>query len=241
MYKFTVTTRTVKTRRDLRYRFPSADFQGETKIVMAKVVYPDNVVLKTKNFDLNHPEMECSSDDGLEWGDSVEVVNDNWKFNLLDVPSRGSAWYSVTLYQKLEADKWLEVHKWPTFRNLPEKTNIPFTISGSAFRGDSKIIMVEVRYPDKIILESKIIELKEPNSSKKLETASMIGVILGCVVGGVCLIAVVVGCILWNKRRRRRVPLQQQAPFVGQEQGYETSQAPAMVQGQNSQDQQEEP
>ena len=232
MYRFRVKD-TVKTRKDLSYRFHSADFQGETKIVSAKVMYPDNVVLKTKNFDLNHPEIECLFDGGLEWGDSMEVVNDKWKFNLLDVPSRNSAWYSVTLYQKLEEDQWLKVHKWPTFRNLPEKTNIPFTISGSAFQGDSKIIMAEVMYPDKVILESKIIELKGPDS--------MIGVILGCVAGGVCLIAVVVGCILWNNRRRRRDSLQQQAPFVGQEQGYETNQAPAMVQEQNSQVQQEEP
>ena len=155
--------------------------------------------------------MKCVSDDGLEWSNFVEVVGDNWKFNLLDVPSRNSAWYSVTLYQKLKENEWLKVHKWPTFKNLPETTNIPFTISGSAFQGDSKIITVEVRYPDNVILESKILELKETN--KKLDTASMIGVIVGCVAGGVCLIIVVVGCIF---RRRRRAPLQEPIALMGQ-------------------------
>ena len=89
------------------------------------------------------------------------------------------------------------VYKWPTFNNPPEKTNIPLTIPGSEFQGDSKIIMIEVRYPDKVMLESKIIELKETH--KKLEPTSMVGVIVGSIAGRVCLIAMVVGCILWIK------------------------------------------
>ena len=182
--------------RDMRYHFRTTTFQGDSKIVKATVMYPDNVMLKTKNFDVNDPTTVCDSGGGLEWDNSVEVVNDNWKCNLLDVPSRDKAWYSVTLYQKLKENEWLKVHQWPTFNNPPEETNISLTIPGSKFQGDSKVIMVEVRYPDKVMLESKIIELKETH--KRLEAASMVGVIVGSIAGRVCLIAVVVGCILWN-------------------------------------------
>ena len=89
----------------MRYHFRTSTFQRDSKIVKATVVYPDNVMMKTKNFDLNDRTVLCDSGGGFAWGNSVEVVNHNWRCNLLDVPSRDSASYSVTLYQKLEEDK----------------------------------------------------------------------------------------------------------------------------------------
>ena len=57
-------------------------------------------------------------------------------------------------------------------------------------------------------------------------------VIVACVVGGVCLIVLVVGCVLCKRRRRRRFPLQQPVAAIGQGQVYQT-QPQVVGQGQN--------
>ena len=56
--------------------------------------------------------------------------------------------------------------------------------------------------------------------------------IVASVIGAVCLIAVVVGCMLC-KMRRQLVPLQQPVAVMGQTHVYQTQ--PQVVQGQNHQ------
>ena len=122
------------------------------------------------------------------------------------MPFRGHTKYSVTLYEKLEGDKWLKLQECAEFNNPSEENTVTLTFPGSKLQRDSKIVMAEVTYPNGIMLESKTVDLQQ-----LIEKSSIVGLIVGCVVGGVCLIALVVGCIWYKKRRRRRVPLQQSA------------------------------
>ena len=169
----------------------------------------------------------------LQWENSVSIINGNWQFKLLNVPSRGFTRWDVTLYQQLPGGNLDEIKTWKSedvyviSKQVPTKMDIPFLIGGSAFKGDTKIVKATVRYPDGEALESTTFDINQ--------FVGMVVLIVGLVIGGVCLIAVVVGCILCNKRRRRRVPFQQPAAVVGQTQVCHTTQAPVMVQGQNYQ------
>ena len=207
-------------------------FKGETKIVKAKIEYPRDVIMKSKTFDVMYQTKGDDSFGTLEWMNSLKVdLNDNWEIQLRDVPSFGHDSYSVTLYQKLEGDKWVKLQECTEFNHPPDKNTVTLSIPGSKFQGDSKIVMADVTYPDNSMLESKIIELKESTGepNKKLKAVSMIGVIVGCVVGGVCLVVLVVGCILCQKRTRRRVPLQQPVTPIFQGRVCQTTHADAVV------------
>ena len=219
---------------DDRVEWPIAplNFNGETKIVRAKIEYAHDVIMKSKIFDVMYQTKGEHSFGTLEWMNSLKVdLNDNWEIQLRDVPSFGHDRYSVTLYQQLEGDKWKKLQECTEFNHPSKLDTVTLTIPGSKFQGDFKIIMAEVTYPDNVMLESKIIELKGPagEPNKQLETASMIGVIVGFVVGGVCLIVLVVGCILCQKRRRRRVHLQQPVPSIFQSRVCQTTQADPVV------------
>lgn len=162
----------------------------------------------------------------LHWENSVSIVNGHWQFQLLDVPCRNQRKYQSKLYQELPGGELFEIDT-TTYRNVPWKQNILFTIPDSYFAHGPKIVKAKVIYPNGDVLESDTFNL-----DLLFQT---VGWIVGCVVGGVCLIVVVVGCILCHKRRRRRVPFQQPVAVMGQSQVYQTSQAPVMVQGQNYQ------
>ena len=205
-------------------------FQGDSKMVKAKIEYPDGVIMKSKTFDLKKPTKGADSVGTLEWVNSLKVgVNDNWEIQLRDVPSRGHNSYSVTLYQQLEGDKWVKLQACTGFNKPSTWDTITLVIPGSKFQGDTKIIMAEVTYPDDVMLESKTFNLQQ-----LVKTANVVGLIVGCVVGGVCLIALVVGCIWCKKQRQRRVPLQQPVMVMGQGECEQRTQQHVVVQGQNN-------
>ena len=197
----------------LQWVMESTEFEGDTKIVKAQIKYPDGVMVKSRTLDLENPTAQGEYSAGtLEWKNSLKVdLNGDWEIHLKDVPLGGHTKYSVTLYQQLEGDQWMKLQEGAEFNNPPEKNTIKLTFPESKLQGDSKIVMAEVTYPDNSIVDSKTFNLQQ-----LIETASIVGLIVGCVVGGVCLIALVVGCIWYKKRRQRRVPLQQPAPVMGQ-------------------------
>ena len=203
----------------LQWLMDSDECVGDTKIVKAQIKYPDGVMVKSRTLDLENPTAQGEYSAGtLEWENSLKVdVNGDWEIKLKGVPSFGHTKYSVTLYQQLEGDKWMKLQESAEFNHPYEKqtiTGITFTIPGSKFQGDSKIVMAEVLYPnggDSVMLESKTFNLQQ-----LVETASIVGLIVGCVVGGVCLISLVVGCIWYKRRRQRRVILKRPVPVMGQ-------------------------
>ena len=203
---------------DITFEIPTHRFKEIDRMVKAKIEYTNGFMMKSKTFDLRLEKTVGDSDatlEDLEWENSLSVdLNDNWEIQLKDVPSRDHRRYWVTLYQKLEGDNWMKLQECGEFKHPPKKNTITLTVPGSKFLGDSKIVMAEVTYPDDSKLESKNLDLQQ---LFERETATMVpvGLIVGCVVGGVCLIAFVVGCILYQKRRRPRVPLEQPVRVMG--------------------------
>ena len=208
------------------------DLKGDTKVVKAKIEYPDTVMMKSQAFDMNDPTAVQDSDGTLEWMDSIDVVNGDWKIKLKDVPSpashdaRGSP-HTIKLYQQFEGDKWKLLQEQPESDHPDGKKTFTLTIPGSKFdENHPKIVMAEVAYAIPVTLESKTFDLGG---------TTKVALIVGCAVGGVCLIALVVGCIWYKKRGRRPVPLQQPVTVMGQGQGSQTTQATVMVHGQSDQ------
>lgn len=151
----------------------------------------------------------------LEWAESGYQSDDGWwSFTLLNVPSRDHSRYNVTMYQLLPSGDWEEIRS-DTENCIAENTvgslvpttmDIPFWMSERDFKHHTKIVKVLVKYPDGEVLESNTVDLEQLHA---INDNVLIAEIVGAIVGGVCFIAVVVGCILCKRKRQRLVPYQQ--------------------------------
>lgn len=173
----------------------------------------------------------------LQWKKSLEYVPGNYVITLLDVPSEGVHRYDVTLYQRAPREQWdkiLSRKSEDMFASpLSTKMDVELEVPFDTFTGPSKIVKAKVVYPTGRNIpdvESEILDFDDlvMGNFKML-------LIVVCFIGGVCVIAVVAGCILCQRQRRRgRFPLQQPVAVMGQDQLYQT-QPHVVVQGQNYQ------
>ena len=191
------------------------EWEGDSKIVRATVSYPDGgFLVRSKAVNLCDGKEVDHSVGELKFEETVEVIVESgadwWEFKLLDIPSRGGVSSCMArLYQQREEDKWFPVWNEARSFNALGKNNISFSIPDSIFRGSSRIIMVEVIYKDfeKVVgtAESKSFDLKQA-LAEMANRRKDVGVIVGCVIGGVCIIALVVGGVLYCRKRSGRVP-----------------------------------
>lgn len=170
----------------------------------------------------------------LFWERSLRITSNVWHFELSGAPDPRLQKYDVKLLQVGGGDS-VEIKSWNSdelrMTNVsPSIRNICFQIRGDEFNGGPKIVMAELRYRSGAILPSTTLNLDDLARAQKTEMA---GVVMVWVVGGICIIALIVGVILCCRRRRRRVGFQQPVAVMGQ--------APIMVQGQNYQVQQAVP
>ena len=182
---------------------------GDSKIVRATVKYRDGMLLRSKAVN-RHDGKELDYSVGeLKFEETVEFIDKSgaywWEFKLLDVPSRGGESYTAKLYQQREEDKWFPERNEPRGCNPLGKNTIPFRIPDSIFQGSSRIIMVEVVYNDGETTESKSFDLNQALAevaNRRKDGTSEVGVIVGCVIGGVCIVVLVVGGVLCYKKKR---------------------------------------